>query len=145
MNRCVFSLRRKIGRVSAVLTAVGSSFHHRGARTEKSLHLAELPPGARSGVGLSCPEEAERRERVVVWLVIIAWRYEGAVPLAARKARSRALKRIRAAIGSQCNSMSRGVTWADLGRFEIRRAAAFWTSWRGLVAQAGRPARRALQ
>ena len=60
LKRWVFSLRRKIERVSAVLKATGSSFHHRGARTENSLHRAELPPGARSGVAFRRPEEAER-------------------------------------------------------------------------------------
>ena len=53
LKRWVFSLRRKIERVSAVLTATGSSFHHRGARTENSLDRAELPPG----IGLSSPQE----------------------------------------------------------------------------------------
>ena len=70
MKRWVFSLRRKIERVSAVLTATGSSFHHRGARTENSLDRAELPPGAWSGVAFRRPEEAERsipRERDLVY------------------------------------------------------------------------------
>ena len=66
LKRWVFSLRRKIERVSAVLTATGSSFHHRGARTENSLDRAELPPGARSGVAFRRPEEAERRGRAGV-------------------------------------------------------------------------------
>ena len=49
------------------------------------------------------------------------------VHLVARNARSRVLKRICAAIGSQCRSISSGVTWADFGRHEISLAAAFWT------------------
>ena len=38
-----FSLRRKMGSDSAVLTSVGSSFHHCGARTEKRCDRVDRP------------------------------------------------------------------------------------------------------
>ena len=40
LNKCVWSLLRKMAGESAVLTLVGSSFHHWGTRTGKSMAIA---------------------------------------------------------------------------------------------------------
>ncbi len=55
------------------------------------------------------------------------------------------LNLMRAATGSQCNDMKRGVTWVLLGSLKTSRAAAFWIICRGLIVFDGSPARRALQ
>ncbi len=56
-----------------------------------------------------------------------------------------ALNLMRAAIGSQCKLMNRGVTCVLFGSLKINLAAAFWINCRGLMELAGRPAKRALQ
>ncbi len=40
---------------------------------------------------------------------------------------------MRAATGSQCNEMKRGVTWVLLGSLKTSRATAFWIICRGLI------------
>ncbi len=55
------------------------------------------------------------------------------------------LNLMRAATGSQCNEMKRGVTWVLLGSLKTSRAAAFLIICRGLIVFDGSPARRALQ
>ena len=55
------------------------------------------------------------------------------------------LNLMQAITGSQWRSVSRGVMCVSLGTLNIRRAAAFWISCRGLMADAGRPASRELQ
>ncbi len=52
---------------------------------------------------------------------------------------------MRAAIGSQCKLMNRGVTCVLFGSLKINLAAAFWINCIGLMELAGRPAKRALQ
>ncbi len=52
---------------------------------------------------------------------------------------------MRAATGSQCNEMKRGVTWVILGSLKTSHAAAFGIICRGLIVFDGSPARRALQ
>ncbi len=52
---------------------------------------------------------------------------------------------MRAAIGSQCKLMNRGVTCVLFGSLKINLAAVFWTNCRGLMELAGIPAKRALQ
>src|SRR4029434_808196 len=52
---------------------------------------------------------------------------------------------MRAATGSQWNSMSSGVTCALFGWLNTRRATVFWIICSGFTTQAGRPARRAMQ
>ncbi len=52
---------------------------------------------------------------------------------------------MRAAIGSQCKLMNRGVTCVLFGSLQINLAAAFWINCRGLMELAGRPAKRALR
>jgi len=52
---------------------------------------------------------------------------------------------MRAATGSQCREIKRGVTWALLGLLKTSRAAAFWIICKRLIVHDGRPARRALQ
>ncbi|MGH0166537.1 UNVERIFIED_CONTAM: hypothetical protein FKN15_051133 [Acipenser sinensis] len=52
---------------------------------------------------------------------------------------------MRAVIGSQWSERSSGVAWEKRGRENTRRAAEFWMSWSGRVADTGRPARRELQ
>ena len=49
--------------------------------------------------------------------------------------------------GSQWREVSRGfdVGMSGKGRSKTRRAAAFWICWRGLIADAERPAMRELQ
>ncbi len=49
---------------------------------------------------------------------------------------------MRAAIGSQCKLMNRGVTCILFGSLKINLAAAFWINC-GLMELAGRPAKRA--
>ncbi len=61
------------------------------------------------------------------------------------KANINALNLMRAAIGSQCTLMNRGVTCVLFGSLKINLAAAFWINCRGLIKMAGRPAKRALQ
>ncbi len=56
-----------------------------------------------------------------------------------------ALNLMRAAIGSQCKLMNRGVTCFLFGSLKINLAATFWINCRGLMELAGRPAKRALQ
>ncbi len=56
-----------------------------------------------------------------------------------------ALNLMRAATGSQCKEIKRGVTWALLGSLKTSRAAAFGIICRGLIVFDGSPARRALQ
>ncbi len=56
-----------------------------------------------------------------------------------------ALNLMRAAIGSQCKLMNRGVTCVLFGSLKMNLAAAFWINCRGLMELAGRPAKRALQ
>ncbi len=51
---------------------------------------------------------------------------------------------MRAAIGSQCKLMNRGVTCILFSSLKINLAAAFWINCRGLKEMAGRPAKRAL-
>ncbi len=46
---------------------------------------------------------------------------------------------MRAAIGSQCKLMNRGVTCILFGSLKINLAAAFWINCRGLMELAGRP------
>ena len=55
------------------------------------------------------------------------------------------LNLMQAIIGSQWRSVSRGMVCVYLGTLNIRRAAAFWISCRGLMAGAGRPVSRELQ
>ncbi len=55
------------------------------------------------------------------------------------------LNLMRAATGSQCNEMKRGVTWVLLGSLKTSHAAAFRIICRGLIVFDGSPARRALQ
>ena len=43
---------------------------------------------------------------------------------------------------SQWREVSRGVKWECLRRLKTIQAAIFWMSWRGLIADAGRPAKR---
>ena len=38
-----------------------------------------------------------------------------------------------------------GVTWENFGRLNTRRAATFWMRYKGLIAEAGSPARSELQ
>jgi len=38
-----------------------------------------------------------------------------------------------------------GFTWEDFGKLTTRHAAAFWMRFKGLIAEAGSPARRELQ
>ncbi len=45
---------------------------------------------------------------------------------------------MRAAIGSQCKLMNRGVTCVLFGSLKINLAAAFWINCRGLMELAGR-------
>ncbi len=52
---------------------------------------------------------------------------------------------MRAAIGSQCKLMNRGVTCVLFGSLKSNLAAAFWINCRGLMELAERPAKRALQ
>ncbi len=61
------------------------------------------------------------------------------------KANINALNLVRAAIGSQCKLMNRGVTCVLFGSLKMNLAAAFWINCRGLKELAGRPAKRALQ
>ncbi len=61
------------------------------------------------------------------------------------KANINALNFMRAAIGSQCKLMNRGVTSVLFGTLKINLAAAFWINCRGLNELAGRPAKKALQ
>ncbi len=51
---------------------------------------------------------------------------------------------MRAAIGSQCKLMNRGVTCILFGSLKINLAEAFRINCRGLMELAGRPAKRAL-
>ena len=55
------------------------------------------------------------------------------------------LNLMRAITGSQWRSVSSRVVCVYLGALKIRRAAAFWISCSGLMADAGRPASRELQ
>ncbi len=55
------------------------------------------------------------------------------------------LNLMRAATGSQCKEIKRGVTWVLLGSLKTSRAAAFCIICRGLIVFDGSPARRALQ
>ncbi len=55
------------------------------------------------------------------------------------------LNLMRAANGSQCKEIKRGVTWALLGSLKTSHAAAFGIICRGLIVFDGSPARRALQ
>ena len=78
------SLLRKQVMDSAVLTSAGRSFHHSGAKTEKSCDLAVRPLLALRDGGTS------RRAGVVAWRALAgAWglasarRWVGAVPLTA--------------------------------------------------------------
>ncbi len=52
---------------------------------------------------------------------------------------------MRAAIGSQCKLINRGVTCILFGSLKMYLAAAFWINGKGLIELAGRPAKRALQ
>ncbi len=61
------------------------------------------------------------------------------------KANINTLNFMRAAIGSQCTLMNRGVTCVLFGSLKINFAAAFWINCRGLKELAGIPAKRALQ
>ena len=63
LNRWVFSLRRKIGSESAVLSAVGSSFQSLGAKSEKSLGRVERCPGCFREGSASFPVLADLSER----------------------------------------------------------------------------------
>ena len=56
-----------------------------------------------------------------------------------------ALNFMRAAIGSQCKLIKRGVTCILFGSLKINLAVAFWINCKGLIELAGRPAKRALQ
>jgi len=47
--------------------------------------------------------------------------------------------------GSQWRLRKRGVTWENFGKLNTRRAAAFWMRCKGLIVEAGSPARRELQ
>ena len=69
----------------------------------------------------------------------------GADPLIAWYASTNVLNLMRAITGSQWRSMSSRVVCVYLGALKIRRAAAFWISCSGLMADAGRPASRELQ
>ena len=55
------------------------------------------------------------------------------------------LNLMRAITGNQWRSVSSGVVCVYLGMLNIRRAAAFWISCSGLMADVGRPASRELQ
>ncbi len=52
---------------------------------------------------------------------------------------------LRAATGSQCREIKRGVTWPLLGSLKTSRAAAFWIICKGLIVHDESLARRALQ
>ncbi len=52
---------------------------------------------------------------------------------------------LRAAIGSQCKLINRGVTCVLFSSLKINCAAAFWINCKGLIEMAGRPAKRGLQ
>ncbi len=52
---------------------------------------------------------------------------------------------MRAAIGSQCKLINRGVTCILFSSLKINLAAAFWINCKGLIELAERPAKRALQ
>ncbi len=56
-----------------------------------------------------------------------------------------ALNFMRAAIGSQCKLMNRGVLCVHFGSLKMNIAAVFWINCRGLKELAGRPAKKALQ
>ena len=58
LNRFVFRLLLKVARVSAVLTSMGRSFHHHGARTDSSRDR-EVEAWRRGGIRQ--PAVAERR------------------------------------------------------------------------------------
>ena len=73
------------------------------------------------------------------------WMYAGAVPLTALSASTNVLNLMRAITGSQWRSVSSRVVCVYLGALKIRRAAGFWISCSGLMADAGRPASRELQ
>jgi len=47
--------------------------------------------------------------------------------------------------GSQWRSWKRGATWENLFKLNTRRAAVFWMRCKGLIVEAGSPARRELQ
>ncbi len=51
---------------------------------------------------------------------------------------------MRAAVGSQCKLMNRGLTCILFGSLKINLAAAFWINCRGWMELAGRPAKRAI-
>ncbi len=51
---------------------------------------------------------------------------------------------MRAATGSQCNEMKRGVTWVLLGSLKTSRAAAFWIICRGLIVFDGSPSQKSI-
>ncbi len=51
---------------------------------------------------------------------------------------------MRAAIGSQCKLIKRGVMCVLFSSLKINLAAAFWINCRGLIELAGRPTKRAL-
>ncbi len=57
------------------------------------------------------------------------------------KASINALNAMRAAIGSQCKLMNRGVTCALFGSLKTNLAAAFCIDCKGLIGLAGRPAK----
>ena len=61
------------------------------------------------------------------------------MPFVALNASINVLYSVRAATGSQWRERRRGVTCENLGWLKTKRAAAFWISWRGLSAHAGRP------
>jgi len=52
---------------------------------------------------------------------------------------------MQAITGSQWRSRKKGVTWENFGKLNTRRAAAFWVRCKGLIVEAGSPARRELQ
>ena len=134
-----------------VLTSAGRSFHHSGAKTEKSCDLAVGPllalrDGASRPTGTSQPGQGscvEGSSRGVGSdkCLEVGW----VVPLTALWVSTIVLNLMQAATGSQGRSRKRGVTWENFGRLNTSRAAAFWMCCKGLIAEAGSPARSELQ
>ncbi len=61
------------------------------------------------------------------------------------KANINALNLMRAAIGSRCKLINRGVTCVIFGSLKIYLAATFWINCKGLIELSGRPAKTALK
>ena len=142
IQKSVFIARLPDDKSAMFLISAGRAFRSRCTSTEKALSPNfVLVRGMLYSVVIA--QRSRRCHGNDEIGVVVSIRYEGPVPLGTPCTQS--LKRIRNAIGSQCNDFIIPLTCVRDVAPATKRAAAFKTRGNGASALVGRPARTMLQ